>query len=193
MIRGVVLAGGRSRRFGSDKALAVYQGESFLSRACNVLAGLNLFPVVVTRDGAVYSGHPLLYDYLPDKGPLGGIYTAMRKFPEDDFLVLTCDMPALEEKSLAPLLEEYAGRRTVPVFYRAPGGTVQPFPGIYPRGIFPSIFKNIFRDDLSMRSLIEALPEKNIVSFDGPPALLANINDPSGLKALDSPRFRCRI
>ena len=187
MIRGVVLAGGKSRRFGSDKALAVYQGESFLTRAFKLLTNLNLSPVFVTRDGADHSffGSAILYDHLPEKGPLGGIYTAMRKFPEDDLLVLTCDMPALEEKLLIPLLKEY-NEKPCPVFYRMWDGVVQPFPGIYPRGLFSFIFKNIFEEKLSMHALIGPLTDKKTISFDGPPEFLANINCPDELKVLGS-------
>ena len=185
MIRGVVLAGGKSRRFGSDKALAVYQGESFLMRAFKLLTNLNLSPVIVTRDGADHSffGSAILYDHLPEKGPLGGIYTAMRKFPEDDLLVLTCDMPALEEKLLLSLLEEY-NKKPCPVFYSTADGAVQPFPGIYPRGLFSLIFKNIFEEKLAMRALIEPLTEKKLISFDGPVELLMNINSPAEFKSL---------
>ena len=49
MIRGLVLAGGKSSRFGSDKALALYEGMTFLERATSLLEALNLKPVVVTR------------------------------------------------------------------------------------------------------------------------------------------------
>ncbi len=184
VIRGVVLAGGRSRRFGSDKALAVYQGESFISRAFKLLDSLRLSPVVVTRGDVSYPfpEDTLLYDYLPEKGPLGGIYTAMRKFPEDDFLVLTCDMPALNEALLVPLIEEHR-KKPGAVFYGLEDVQIEPFPALYPRELFSKIYKNIYEDKLAMRDLIQSI-EKKIIPLRGPSRELVNINRVSDLGVL---------
>ena len=185
MTRGLVLAGGKSSRFGSDKALAVYEGESFLSRAARILAGLKLDLVITVREGASYSvpDGTLLEDCYPEKGPLGGIYTAMREFPGDDFLVLTCDMPAVDEKTLLPLIEEYT-QRPVLTLYQSLSGQAEPFPGIYPGFLLPVIFRNIFSEKLAMHELIGALVEKNMVSFQGLPQKLLNVNHHSDLQGL---------
>ena len=185
MTRGLVLAGGKSSRFGSDKALAVYEGESFLSRAARILAGLKLDLVIAIREGAFYSipDGTLLEDCYPEKGPLGGISTAMREFPGDDFLVLTCDMPAVDEKMLLPLIEEYI-QKPVLTLYQSPSGQAEPFPGIYPGFLLPAIFRNIFSSKLAMHQLIDPLIEKNVVSFQGSPQTLLNINNPSDFREL---------
>ena len=186
-MRGVVLAGGKSSRFGSDKALAVYQDEFFLRRAVRILTELKLDPVVVTREGISYSvpDSAILYDYLPEKGPLGGIYTVMRKFPGDDLLVLTCDMPALGEKALLGLIEEYKKNPAL-TLYRSVSTKIEPFPGIYPYGLFPEIFKNILTEKLAMHQLIQPVFEKNIVSFGGSSKALMNVNNQTDLKILNT-------
>ena len=114
MIRGLVLAGGKSSRFGEDKALAHYEGISFLERAVNSLKLLGLHPVVVTRRGADYSfvRCPVIYDKFPEQGPLGGIYTALTVFRETAFLTLTCDMPFVTLAALSGLLEEKESRES---------------------------------------------------------------------------------
>ena len=185
ILRGVVLAGGKSKRFGSDKALAVYEGEAFLSRAVRLLADLKLHPVVVLREGSFHTlpGSTILYDYLPDKGPLGGIYTVMRKFPGDDFVVLTCDMPALEEKNLLSLMEEFK-KKALLTLYESSSGQTEPFPGIYPSTLLPLIFKNISAEKLAMQELIREIFEKNIIPFKGPAKTLVNVNHPLDLAGL---------
>jgi len=186
-MRGLVLAGGKSRRFGSDKTQAVYQGESFLSRTVRILAELKLSPLVVTREGAFITrpDSEILWDSLPEKGPLGGIYTAMKKFPEDDFLVLTCDMPCLDGKTLVRLTEEYR-KKPAPTFYHFENGPLEPFPGIYPSRLWRNVYGNIFSEKLSMRELILGIPEKNAVPFEGSPRELVNVNHLSDLRALES-------
>ena len=144
MIRGLVLAGGKSSRFGSDKALALYEGVRFLERAVSLLRELDLGPIVVTRQGVDYPfiKCATLQDIFPDRGPLGGIYTAMTVFKNTAFLVLTCDMPALTRSALFGLLVQHKPRCPITA-YRAEDGRVQPFPAIYEPSLLGVIHKKI--------------------------------------------------
>jgi molybdopterin-guanine dinucleotide biosynthesis protein A len=72
VILGAVLAGGRSTRFGSDKALAVLGGETLLARAVGCLRGQCDDVVVVGREGGIPDWP------APDRGPLGGLAAALR-------------------------------------------------------------------------------------------------------------------
>jgi molybdopterin-guanine dinucleotide biosynthesis protein A len=112
MILGAVLAGGQSRRFGSDKALAEFGGHSLLALAIDTLSGWCEKVVVVGREEAPA---PTLPDWpRPGMGPLGGIAAALRMARQEDFdLVLTIgvdslglpeDLPAL--LSPAPAIAE---------------------------------------------------------------------------------------
>jgi molybdopterin-guanine dinucleotide biosynthesis protein A len=84
-VAGFVLAGGASRRFGSDKALAEIGGEAVISRLCAVLLGAAASVVII---GAVetYSrfGVPCVADRWPGEGPLGGIITGLTAGPLPD-------------------------------------------------------------------------------------------------------------
>lgn len=96
---GAVLAGGASSRFGADKALALWNGETLLERARAVLAGVTLDVVVVGR-GEV-SDRP-----LPGLGPLGGIAGALDHGAREGFdsvLTIGCDMPEVPDGLLAAL------------------------------------------------------------------------------------------
>ena len=75
MILGVVLAGGQSSRFGSDKALAEFDGHTLLSRAVDLLSGWCEYVVVAGRETAPA---PTLPDWpRAGMGPLGGIAAAL--------------------------------------------------------------------------------------------------------------------
>ncbi len=84
MIRGLVLAGGKSSRFGTDKALAMYDGMSFLDRAVSLLASLDLRPVVVTRPDSNYplTDCDVIHDELPGKGPCYLRALSFRNYPK---------------------------------------------------------------------------------------------------------------
>lgn len=94
MILGAVLAGGRSTRFGSDKALAELGGRTLLARAIEALEAHCDAVVVVGRESAPA---PTLPDWPhPDMGPLGGIAAALHHACDAGYdEVLTCSVDSL--------------------------------------------------------------------------------------------------
>lgn len=105
-IFGAVLAGGRSRRMGCDKAAILYEGTTLLERvvAAGLHAGLPMLVVGRERpQGFPHSSVRFVTDQYPDSGPLGGLLTAFAHL-EGDCLALACDLPRLDSATLAWLL-----------------------------------------------------------------------------------------
>jgi len=94
MILGVVLAGGQSRRFGSDKALAELDGRTLIARAVDTLSGWCEHVVVAGRELAPA---PTIPDWpAPGQGPLGGIAAALRLAEDEGYgHVLTIGVDSL--------------------------------------------------------------------------------------------------
>ncbi|MEI6485058.1 MAG: molybdenum cofactor guanylyltransferase [Sphingomonadales bacterium] len=99
---GVVLAGGASRRFGSDKALALLGGRPLIDHAIAALSGCTI--AVAGRD---WPGVTSLPDRpAPDLGPLGGLNAALHHAAAHGFtyvVSLPVDCPALPADWLARL------------------------------------------------------------------------------------------
>ncbi|MXO60011.1 NTP transferase domain-containing protein [Altererythrobacter salegens] len=95
MILGVVLAGGKSTRFGSDKALAELGGRTLLARAVDSLSGFCELVVIAGRDHGPARCIP---DWPHEgEGPLGGIASAMHHALDEGFeTVLTCGVDSAE-------------------------------------------------------------------------------------------------
>ncbi len=182
--RGLVLAGGQSSRFGKDKALAHYAGKTFLETAVDLLDAVDVQPVVVTRGEADYSflKCPVLKDKLKAHGPLGGIYTAMSVYPGTRFVVLTCDMPALNVLALTKLLS-YERVEDIVIFSHQ--GSIQPFPGIYSFSLSELIIRRLLRENYSMMGLIEEAQNKDILPWEGDSSIFANINYPEDIPHLN--------
>ncbi|MGH2722039.1 MAG: molybdenum cofactor guanylyltransferase, partial [Actinomycetota bacterium] len=95
---GAVLAGGESRRMGTDKALLEVEGVPLVVRAARALATALGEVVVVTRRPAALAGLGLevVADDPGPQTPLTGIATALRHAAGRPVLVAACDMPWIE-------------------------------------------------------------------------------------------------
>lgn len=102
---GVVLAGGRSTRMGTDKALLPFGNETLIERSVRKLQALCPEVLVVGRRPGQYpiTGIREIWDIYPDHGPLGGIHAALTYAVCDRVLITACDMP-FWEPDLARLL-----------------------------------------------------------------------------------------
>lgn len=111
---GVLLAGGQSRRFGSPKAFATYEGRPFYRYSLDALRPFCDELVVVAR--------PEFAEFFPNDvhvttdldsftgmGPLAGIVSAMEMIEADRYVVLPCDMPFIEANVIEKLLQLHEG------------------------------------------------------------------------------------
>jgi molybdopterin-guanine dinucleotide biosynthesis protein A len=105
---GVVLAGGRSSRMGSDKALLVVDGVALARRVADALVAAGCNPVVC-QGGDVESlarlGLEVLPDSEPDGGPLPAILDAVSAFAPADVVACACDLANLDAATVVRLLE----------------------------------------------------------------------------------------
>lgn len=115
---GVVLAGGRSRRFGADKARVLVGGEALVVRTANTAAGA-LSELVIVGDTTLEAlwpvppgpglSRPRFMDD-PRLGPLGAVLAAWRRFSRP-LVVLACDLPLLDTATVERLARPTAGAR----------------------------------------------------------------------------------
>ncbi len=131
-VHGIVLAGGKSSRFGTDKALAQFEGMPLIAHAVELVRSVGLEVSVITSPGRDYSflKCPVYFDREPFLGPLSGLDRAFELYSGARLLALTCDMPFLKKEDLLRLLAE-DGANSDAVLYRLGPDRFQPFPGIY--------------------------------------------------------------
>ena len=171
MILGVVLAGGKSTRFGSDKALAELGGRTLIARAVDALSLWCEYVVVVGRETAPA---PTLPDWpRPGMGPLAGLASALHLARDEGYqAVLSCgvDSAGLPDDLLTLLSPAPA--------YLAD----QPVIGLWPASASP-VLDALLESDArhSMRAFAEAIGAKPVKSASKP----ANINTPADLSAVE--------
>ena len=165
MILGAVLAGGRSSRFGSDKATAQWNGRSLAEHAAASIDGH--VDRVVILDGREVADVP-----VPGLGPLGGIAGALDWAAGHGYasvLTIACDMPRVPAALLAALL-----RRAPAYCYDAP------VLGHWPAALGTQLATWLADDRRSVRGWACAVGAVPIAS----PVPLANVNTREDLMAL---------
>jgi molybdopterin-guanine dinucleotide biosynthesis protein A len=164
---GIILAGGRSQRMGTNKALLPLPGqasETFLSRLVSTLAPLCAEILVVARDPAQFAGVVLpdtriVFDEKPGGGPLMGLYSGLNAMQSTTALVVAVDMPFVQPALLAFLLAHHQENTLlVPVV----GGIPQVLLAIYPRSILPQIETLLEQGKRAPRALLEVAPVRYI-------------------------------
>lgn len=103
-IHGIVLAGGRSLRMGTDKAHLQVNGKALIRHICDELETICGEVTVVVPFGEPERYRDVLKpsvsiasDRYPDKGPLAGIHAGLSALPDeaDYAFVMACDMPVI--------------------------------------------------------------------------------------------------
>lgn len=104
-LSGFVLAGGRSKRMGSNKALLPLAGHRLVDRAVELLEPHVAETFVVGSPKTFPAFHvPVIPDEVQQAGPLGGILTGLRHAQNERSLVLGVDLPFLTGEILERIL-----------------------------------------------------------------------------------------
>jgi len=102
-ITGVILAGGQSSRFGSNKALALLHGKPLIQHVTDTVASIFNDCLLVTNTPRQYDflNIPMIRDRYQDMGPLAGIQSALRHTGKSWIFVVSCDMPLVTSDLIA--------------------------------------------------------------------------------------------
>jgi molybdenum cofactor guanylyltransferase len=188
-ITGIVLAGGRSSRMGSDKSMLRMKGKTLTEYAIDALKPL-CSKVIISSNNFIYdfTGCEVWPDELTDRASMIGIYSCLKRSETDINIILSCDMPLMSSEMLEYLLENSANHAiTVPVHG---DHFIEPLCGIYNKTSVEILKKFIDKGNFRLNQCILA-GSGNLVSV-GPelpffsPTLFSNINTPEDIRNLQS-------
>jgi len=180
----LLLAGGRSRRFGSDKRLARFSGEELVRRAARTLLQVSDGTLFVA--GGVSGWRlPLVQaavcvaDQRPGCGPLAGIAGALARC-RVGVAVLACDLPRLRFSTLAAVRECGLSRGRAAALWGPRGW--EPLVSYWPRSVFHDVGAALNQGMLSPQRLLSRLGAIPVRA--GGPEELANVNRVEDLQVL---------
>ena len=183
-----LMAGGKSSRMGTDKSFVLLDGKPLIEHLMRRTASLgqNETILIANRpDDYAHFGLPMFSDVLPEKGSLGGIYSAVYHSQSEYTLVLACDMPFANPA----LLRHMIGLLDSPYDVVVPrvAGYPEGLHAIYGKTCLPAIRARLDADHLKVIGFYEDvrvryLDEAEYQRFDAQGLSFFNVNTPEELE-----------
>jgi len=133
-IYGLVLSGGKSMRMGTDKGLIAYHGipqRDYLYQLLEKICDKTFMSIRKEQEAEISSTFNTIVDEDVFKGPFNGILSAHNKYPDVAWLVLACDLPLIDEKSLRELIEARKGSADATAFAQKENPLPEPLCAIW--------------------------------------------------------------
>ncbi|MDI6903213.1 MAG: molybdenum cofactor guanylyltransferase [Methanocellales archaeon] len=192
----IILAGGRSSRFSTDKSLFPLGGKTMIEHVLDKVSGIVDETLVVVGDprqgkkiSTVICETRITYDSIIGYGPVAGILAGLLCAKGEYTLVIACDMPFVNA-SVVDFLFSLAGGYDA-VVPRWSDGNIEPLHAVYKRNsMIKACEKAIEKDERTISSSLHALPKVRYVSteeikeIDPELRTFINVNTPSEFENL---------
>ena len=180
---GAVLAGGRGRRLGGDKALVPIAGRPLIAWPLLALTSALARVAVVTKPGVrlppLPDGVEVWTEPATPTHPIVGIVEALRRAEGRAVLVCAADLPLVDAGLVRALAGAPAGAAAAVVARGA--GRLQPLLGRYEPAALPALAAAV-PDDAPLTAVVRALAPAVV---DVPASALLNVNDRDGVRAAE--------
>lgn len=183
-----ILAGGKSLRFGSNKAIAPWKSGTVISDIVGKARLVSDEVCIIANDPRPYAGlkTSVFPDVISGAGPLAGIQSALLNAGANRVFVLGCDMPLLRQDVMDWMwsIETWAPA-VIPL---SPKG-LEPLHAIYHKSLLPVIDILLRQGRFAIRSLLGLIPCRLVepsllMNFSSDLSFLENANTPEILKSL---------
>jgi molybdopterin-guanine dinucleotide biosynthesis protein A len=191
-VSAIVLAGGRSSRFGSSKLDADLAGRTVLDRTIEAVAAVSSEVIVVGRSMAAGSCSRtdvrFVGDPAPFEGPLVGLIEGLRQATHEIVIALGGDMPLARPTVLARMIDDLAASEDIEGIVLEQNGDHRPLPSALRRRMaFPAAEAANSAGERSLRQLVarlrvEALRELRWRELDPSADTLFDIDSPADLE-----------
>lgn len=183
-----VLAGGRSSRMGSDKALLSFGGQTLLERTLQSAYAVAEQVYIVGPTPRYAKFGNVVEDIYQDCGPLGGIHAALSATATEWNLMLSVDMPLMAAGFLCWLIQTANTAEELIVVPDAMGG-LQPLCAVYRRNVRDPAEQTLKSGDYNISHLFAAVPTRQIplqeiIAAGFSPDLFRNVNTSEEYEAL---------
>lgn len=175
----VILAGGKSRRMGSCKALLEINGQTMLQRLCSQLTAFDEL-LISANESFMQTNHPARFvkDIFPACGPLAGIHAALSASSKQALLCVSCDLPNFTD-TLALYLTKQFSFDTDALICQDSTGQLHPLCGIYHKRVLPVLEQSLISKQYKVMDFLQKVNLQTInLSGNFSDDVLLNMNTP---------------
>lgn len=206
----VILAGGKSSRMGTDKALLEINGKKFIRRIAEELDFFEEKLIARGKNRATpIDGWNVIPDIYPECGPVGGLHAALTACESDALFCVSCDMPLIRRELVEELCEQMSAGQAQglcgqmndgqaqglfeqiteafdAVIVRDESGRAHPTCGVYRKSAVPVFEQQILAGNYRVMRALEHLRIRYVtVALENGGEQLRNINTPEDYRELE--------
>ena len=183
-VTGIILAGGESNRMGKDKGLCEFKGKPLISYAIDALLPLCGTILISSNNIEDYQkfGYQVIIDKHEGIGPIGGIYSSLKKSVTKHNLIISCDTPFLNTPLLEFILDNSDNYEIVVPEHS--NSLIEPLAAYYSSDIVNLLEISIKKKDYKLMNFLNKVKFKkiNVDSIYGfSNKLFINLNTPDDL------------
>jgi molybdopterin-guanine dinucleotide biosynthesis protein A len=187
-ITGVILAGGKSFRFGKNKALIKINGTRLIERVARVMGSIFEHVILISNTPHEYEylHLPIYQDKIKDLGPIGGLYTGLNVIENKAAFFVACDMPFLNEELIRYLIQV---KESYDAVVPRIDWKIESLHAIYTKQCLPAIHHSIALKNFQLITFLNKVHVKYIEEdalklFDPELRSFMNINRPDELTGI---------
>jgi molybdopterin-guanine dinucleotide biosynthesis protein MobB len=176
-ISAAILAGGKSSRMGTNKAVLLWENDTLLGHAIGLMADFpEVLVSVAKKTGYNFDSIRLVMDQKKGYGPLEGIYQILKAAAHPWVFITAVDMPRLNRAFIQKMLQQ--DRRNICAIVPQAQGQVHPLCALYHKDILPVLEQAFSAQQHSLKYLLDKIPHHivDIHELGETPNRLTNLN-----------------
>ena len=183
-ITGIILAGGKSSRMGTEKGLIIYKNKPFVEHIIEAMSPLVDNIIIISNNKAYESfGFKCYEDLIKNTGPLAGIYTGLRYSKTENNLIVSCDVPLINTFILQKLTDQK--NDTSEVIQLQCQGENMPLIALYKKCCEMIFLKELVKNQRKVQKALKKCNVKTIIIDETLKKVATNINTQKDLELLD--------
>jgi len=182
-ITGIIIAGGKSSRMGSDKGFIILNGKPFVTHIIDTMKPL-VNEIIIVSDNEEYNkfGYKRVDDLVKNSGPIAGLHSGLKHSKTEYNLVLSCDVPLIKTFILQQLVD--ALNEHYDMIQLQSKNKIMPLIAIYKKYCEDSFKDLLDKGEKRLRTAVEQLNTKTITIDPQYDHYVKNINTMAQLKEI---------
>lgn len=183
-ITGIILAGGKSSRMGTDKGLVLFKNKPFIKHIIEAIQPL-VDDIIIISNNKEYEkfGFICYNDLIENSGPLAGIYTGLKYSKTENNLIVSCDVPLINADVLQKLTEQ--SNDSSEVIQLQSKGRNMPLIAMYKKQCMNIFKEELKQDQRKVQKVLEKCQVKTVVIDSDFEKHTTNINTIKDLEILE--------